>query len=191
MPPRLSLLNKLILILFVAHNDILHRVGFWKRRVSTNLSSSSRLPITIVCEAFVVAVVQPRCVGGFPSSGTYEDPSALVARSSVAASLRNGFLSGGGGGSAEDVPEGNVQPMADETVQRIAMNRAYISTLEDNLHKVLDEWILNGNRVLVSIALTLVRYLSSPSISIVHCIPFFFTNLITDNSKQELKIFID
>lgn len=167
MPPQLPLLNKLILVLFVAHNDILHRDGFWTRIIPSILSSS-RNSNKIVCEAFVVAVFQPRRVGGSPSNGNYEDYSSLVARSSVAAWLSNGFLSGGGSDDDEhsknDSQERNLS-MADETLQRIAINRAYISTLEDNLHKVLDEWILNGNRVLVSIALTLVWYFSSTSIS--------------------------
>jgi hypothetical protein len=151
MPPRLSNLNTLILLLLVAHNDILEQIGCWTRRIPL-ISSCSRNCNIIVCEAFVVAVFQPRVLGGSAYSGNNEDhksSSSFAVRSFGATSLSNGFTSGGG---SDDDEHTKNSPVSDETSQRIAINRAYIATLENNLHKVLDEWILNGNRVLVSIA---------------------------------------
>ncbi len=151
MPPRLSNLNSLILLLFVAHHDILQQIGYRTRRISS-ISSSSKNCNIIACEAFVVAVFQPRVLGGSAYSGSNEDPkvfSSFAVRSFGATSLSNGFTSGDG--SDDDEHTKNL-PVSGETSQRIAINRAYISTLEKNLHKVLDEWILNGNRVLVSTA---------------------------------------
>lgn len=125
---------------------------------------------TIVSEAFVMAVFQPRLLAGSAynsnsllalSDADPKTTSSAASRTFVTSSLSGSTTGGdkddenGNGDKTNDNDKGLV---SDDIGRRININQAYISTLENNLQKVLDEWMLNGNRVLVS-----ETYSKSPS----------------------------